>query len=137
MKLYGGIEAGGTKFVCAVATSPTNDPISTLIVETTTPDETLGRVIGFFKQYDLKALGIACFGPIDLHRESPTYGYITATPKQGWKHTDIAQLFKRTFGVPTGFDTHANAAGLAEALYGAARGLSQAIYLTVGTGIGG
>src|SRR5881628_2770855 len=84
MKLYGGIEAGGTKFVCAVATSPTNDPVSTLMVDTTTPDETLGRVIRFFRQHDLKAVGIASFGPIDLRRESPTYGYITATPKPGW-----------------------------------------------------
>ncbi len=137
MKLYGGIEAGGTKFICAVATSPTNDPVATLIVDTTTPDETLGRVIGFFKKHDLKALGIASFGPIDLRRESPTYGYITTTPKRGWENTDVAQLFQRTFGVPTGFDTDVNAAALAEVRYGAAQGLSHAIYITVGTGIGG
>lgn len=137
MKLYGGIDAGGTKFICSVATSPTSDPVSTLRVDTTTPDETLGRVIAFFKQYDLKAIGIASFGPIELRHESPTYGYITATPKPGWKYTDLAQLFKRTFGVPTGFDTDVNAAALAEVLHGAAQGLSHAIYITVGTGIGG
>jgi fructokinase len=137
MKMYGGIEAGGSKFVCVVSTSPTNDPVSTLKVDTTTPDETLGRVIGFFKQHDVKALGIASFGPIELRRESPTYGYITATPKPGWRYTNIAQLFQRTFGVPTGFDTDVNAAALAEVCYGAAQGLSHAIYVTVGTGIGG
>jgi len=137
MKLYGGIEAGGTKFICAVASGPTEDPVSTLRVDTTTPDETLGRIIGFFKQQELKALGIASFGPVDLRRESPTYGYITATPKHGWEYTNIAQLFRRTFGVPTGFDTDVNAAALAEAHHGAARGLSQVIYITVGTGIGG
>jgi fructokinase len=136
MKLYGGIEAGGTKFVCTVAIGPTDDPVSALTVVTTTPGETLGRVISFFKKYDLKALGIASFGPIDLSRESPTYGYITGTPKPGWKQTDIAQLFRLTFDVPTGFDTDVNAAVLAEARYGAARGLSHAIYVTVGTGIG-
>ena len=137
MKLYGGIEAGGTKFICAIATSPTTDPIATLKVDTTTPEETFGKVIDFFKRYDLRALGIASFGPIELHRESPKYGYITTTPKPGWKNTDFAQFFQQTFDVPTGFDTDVNAAALAEVSYGAAQGQSDAIYITVGTGIGG
>jgi len=137
MKLYGGIEAGGTKFRCAVATSPNSAPVAKLEVPTTTPDETLGKVIGFFKEHDLKALGIASFGPIDLRRESPTYGYITDTPKEVWRNTDLAGLFERTFGVPTAFDTDVNASALAEARYGAAQGLSHVIYITVGTGIGG
>jgi fructokinase len=137
MKLYGGIEAGGTKFMCAVATNPNSPPVAELEVAATKPDETLRKVIGFFKEHNLKALGIASFGPIDLRRKSPTYGYITDTPKRAWKNTDVARLFERTFGVPTGFDTDVNASALAETRYGAAQGLSNVIYITVGTGIGG
>jgi fructokinase len=143
MKLYGGIEAGGTKFSCAVATSPDPevDPsvsrLDTYEVPTTTPEETLGKVTDFFKKYDLKALGIASFGPIELRRTSPKYGYITTTPKLGWKDIDIAQRLQRTFDVPTGFDTDVNASALAEVSYGAAHGRSDAVYITVGTGIGG
>jgi fructokinase len=137
MKLYGGVEAGGTKFVCAVATSPDKPPVATLVVPTTTPTETLGKVIAFFKQHDLKALGIASFGPLDLRRDSKTYGQITATPKPGWKNTALTELFERTFGVPVGFDTDVNASALAEVCYGAAQGLNNVGYFTVGTGIGG
>jgi fructokinase len=137
MKLYGGVEAGGTKFTCVVATAPKSPPVAELKVRTTTPDETLGKVIRFFKEHDLKALGISSFGPLDLRRESPTYGYVTETPKEGWKHTNFARLFERALGVPTGFDTDVNASALAEARYGAAQGLSHVIYVTVGTGIGG
>jgi len=135
--LYGAIEAGGTKFICAVADSPTSEPIDTLKIDTTTPDETLSQVIAFFKRFELRALGVASFGPIDLQRDSPTYGYITATPKVGWKNTDLVQHLQKTFNVPTGFDTDVNAAALAEVQYGAAQGLTHAVYITVGTGIGG
>ena len=107
-------------------------------VPTTTPaEETLGRVTDFFERYDLKALGIASFGPIELRRGASKYGYITSTPKPGWKNVDVAQRLQRTFGVPTGFDTDVNASALAEVSYGAARGRSDAVYITVGTGIGG
>ena len=143
MKLYGGIEAGGTRFTCAVATTP--DPmveprvsqLETYEVPTTTPEETLGKVADFFREHDLEALGIASFGPIELRRGLPKYGYITTTPKPGWKDVDLVQYFQRTFGVPTGFDTDVNASALAEVSYGAAQGRSDAIYITVGTGIGG
>jgi fructokinase len=137
MKLYGGVEAGGTKFTCVVATAPNHPPVAELIVPTTKPDETLGEVIRFFRRYDLKALGISSFGPLDLRRGSPTYGYITETPKEGWRHTSFARPFEQALGVPTGFDTDVNASALAEARYGAAQGLSQVVYVTVGTGIGG
>lgn len=137
MKLYGGVEAGGTKFVCVVATDPNSPPIAELKVRTTTPDDTFGKVLSFFKGYDLKALGITSFGPVDLRRESSTYGYVTETPKEGWKHTDFARLFERTLGIPTGFDTDVNASALAEVLYGGAQGLTHVVYVTVGTGIGG
>ena len=135
--LYGAIEAGGTKFICAVAESPTSEPVDTLKVDTTTPEETLSQVIAFFKRFELKALGVASFGPIDLNNNSPTYGYITATPKVGWQNTDVVQRLQKTFGIPIGFNTDVNAAALAELKYGGAQGLTHAIYITVGTGIGG
>jgi len=134
-ELYGGIEAGGTKFVCAVGTSPDD-----LIIEqfpTTAPQQTLARVIDFFKQYDLTALGVGSFGPIDLNNSSATYGYITSTPKSGWAQFDFVGALTAEFDVPIGFDTDVNAAALGEYKWGAAQGLSDFIYLTVGTGIGG
>lgn len=137
MKLYAGIEAGGTKFICVVATGPLDPPVDEVRVPTTTPGETLAGVIDFFGGHDLRALGIASFGPVDLRPESPTYGYITDTPKKGWRQTDLARLLGRTFAVPTGFDTDVNGAALAENRYGAAKGLRSAVYMTVGTGIGG
>jgi fructokinase len=137
MRYYGGIEAGGSKFLCAIARDPDKPPIASLRIPTTRPEETLAKVVAFFDEYHLKALGIACFGPIDLRRGSPTYGFITETPKLAWKHTNIAGLLGRTLSVPVGFDTDVNAAALAEARYGAARGLDYVGYFTVGTGIGG
>src|SRR5258708_2153128 len=94
MQLYGAIEAGGTKFICAVADSPTSTPVDTLTIPTTTPTETIGQALDFFKRYSLKALGIGSFGPLDLRYSSPTYGYITATPKPGWRNTDLLSPFK-------------------------------------------
>ena len=135
--LYGGIEAGGTKFICTVATSPTAEPIATNKIDTTTPAETLAQVRAFFQPHALTALGIGSFGPIDPRPDSPTYGYITATPKPGWQNTPLVPYFQEAFSVPIGFDTDVNAAALAEVRYGAAQGLSSAIYITVGTGIGG
>jgi len=138
MNLFGGIEAGGTKFVCAIGTGPAD-----LITErfpTTTPAETLAQVIGFFKQRtggNLSAVGIASFGPVDLDPASPTFGHITSTPKPGWSNCDLVGPVKRALGVPIGFDTDVNAAALGEAEWGAGRGLSDLLYLTVGTGIGG
>lgn len=136
MTLYGGIEAGGTKFVCAVGTSP-NDVRATRF-PTTTPEETLARAIEFFRaQPRVAAIGIAAFGPVDLRRNSPTYGYITTTPKLGWRNTDLVGAIQRALNVPVGFDTDVNAAALGEHRWGAARGLDTCIYLTIGTGIGG
>ncbi|MCE5185254.1 MAG: ROK family protein [Planctomycetaceae bacterium] len=142
MPLYGVIEAGGTKFVCAVASGP--DAIENQVsIPTTTPQETLNTVINYFAEYlapsrrKLDAIGIACFGPVDLDEKSAHYGYITMTPKPGWVNTEIAGFFGRAFGVPVGFDTDVNAAALGEYNWGAGIGLDSLIYLTVGTGIGG
>ena len=138
---YGGVEAGGTKFVCAVGTGP--DDLQTVSFPTTTPEETLARVIGFFSEEQgkrdarLAAVGIGSFGPVDLDPASPTWGYITTTPKPHWPQTDVAGPIGRALGVPIGFDTDTNAAALGESRWGAARGLDTFLYLTVGTGVGG
>jgi len=133
---YGGIEAGGTKFVCAVGTAP--DDVRETRFPTTTPDESINRAIAFFREQPrITAIGIASFGPIDLHPDSPTFGYITTTPKPGWANTDLAGAIKRALGVSIGFDTDVNVAALGEQRWGAAQGLETFIYLTIGTGIGG
>jgi fructokinase len=139
--LYGAVEAGGTKFVCAVGTGP-DDIRSETRFPTTTPAETLGRTVEFLRTEagrhgPLAAVGVASFGPVDLAPSSPTYGFITSTPKPGWADADVAGHVSRALGVPVGFDTDVNAAALAERQWGAARGLDTLVYLTVGTGIGG
>jgi fructokinase len=136
---YGGIEAGGTKFVCAVGTSPEN--IRTTQFPTTTPKEAIGKAIYFFEREieknPLLAIGIASFGPIDLNTKSPSYGYITTTPKLGWRNTNIVGMITEALGIPIAFDTDVNLAALGEQKWGAAKGLDTFIYITVGTGIGG
>ena len=137
MTIYGGIEAGGTKFVCAVGTGPHNILAETRF-PTTTPQETIGRAIEFFKgQEPLTAIGVASFGPVDPNPVSPTFGYITSTPKPGWADTDLVGPLKAVLGVPVGFDTDVNGAALGEHIWGAAQGLDTFIYLTIGTGVGG
>ena len=137
---YGGIEAGGTKINCAIGNGP-NNIVAEARIPTTTPTETVAAVITFFRahqaQYPLQAIGIASFGPVDLNPHSPTYGYITSTPKQGWANVDLVGAIKQAFNLPIGFDTDVNGAALGEYRWGAAQGLSSFIYLTVGTGIGG
>ena len=139
MPLWGGIEAGGTKFVCAVGTGP-EDVRAEARFPTTAPEETIARAIEFLRREGgdaLAAVGIGSFGPVDPNPASPTFGYITTTPKPGWAHTDLAGAVRRALGVPVGFDTDVNAAALGEHRWGAAQGLDTFVYLTVGTGIGG
>lgn len=137
--LYGGIEAGGTKFICAVGTGPGD--MRQVRIPTTTPDETLDRTIAFFREQSehdtLAAIGIGSFGPLDPKPRSPTFGYITTTPKPGWAHTEFAGRIKRAMNLPVAFDTDVNAAAFGEHRWGAAYGLDDFIYLTIGTGIGG
>ena len=137
----GGIEAGGTKFVCAVGTGP-DDMRAEARFPTTTPEETVARAVAFFREQEKihgrpAAIGIASFGPLDPNPASPTFGYITSTPKPRWANVDLAGAIRSALGVPVGFDTDVNIAGLGEWRWGAAQGLSNFIYLTVGTGIGG
>ena len=137
MALYGGIEGGGTKFVCAVGSGP-HDIREEIRYPTSTPEDSIGRAVEFFRQFnDLRAVGIACFGPLDADPRSPRFGYVTTTPKPGWEQTEFAGAVQRALGVPVGFDTDVNAAALAEYRWGAAQGLDSCLYLTVGTGIGG
>ncbi len=137
MALYGGIEGGGTKFVCAVGSGP-DDIHEELRFPTSTPAESIGKAVGFLNQFsDLRSVGIACFGPLDANPKSPRFGYVTTTPKPGWAQTEFAGAVGRVLRVPVGFDTDVNAAALAEYRWGAAQGLDSCLYLTVGTGIGG
>ncbi|MEW6406420.1 MAG: ROK family protein, partial [Chloroflexota bacterium] len=136
-QVYGGIEGGGTKFVCAVGAGP-YDIHAEVRFLTTTPKETLDQAISFFKDHDgLSAIGIACFGPLDPRPDSVDFGKILSTPKAGWSDADIVGALRCCFEIPIGFDTDVNGAALGERLWGAAQGLDTFIYLTVGTGIGG
>ncbi|MED4203615.1 ROK family protein [Neobacillus mesonae] len=133
--MYGAIEAGGTKFVCAVG-DESGTIIERVKIPTTVPEETMAEVIAFFKKYELDAIGIGSFGPVDVNPESETYGMITSTPKLAWRHFPFVQAMKDAFPVPIGFNTDVNAAALGEAVHGAAKGLDSCLYITVGTGIG-
>ena len=136
-EVWGGIEAGGTHFVCAAGTGP-DDLRAEIRLPATTPRETIGRAIEFFLSREgIAAVGIASFGPVDLDPSSPSYGYITSTPKPGWGNTDIVGKVRDVLKMPIGFDTDVNAAALSEHLWGAAHGVDDFVYLTVGTGIGG
>jgi fructokinase len=138
MSLYGGIEAGGTKFICGVGSGP-DDLRAAARFPTTTPAETIGQAIAFFQQQPepVAAIGIGSFGPVDPDPASPDYGTITSTPKPGWQNVRLREQIQSALRVPVGFDTDVNAAALGEHRWGAARGLDTFIYLTVGTGIGG
>lgn len=136
-----GIEAGGTKFVCAVGSGP-DDLVAQTVIPTTTPVETLARVREFFADQEtpgrrIEALGVASFGPLDLHPGSATYGWVTTTPKEGWAGTNLVGELRRGFDVPIGLDTDVNGAAYGEYRWGANRGLQTTAYLTVGTGVGG
>lgn len=140
-RLFGCVEGGGTKFLCAVAASA-EDVRATVRIPTTTPRETLPRVIAWLRGAgldgaDLAAIGLACFGPVIVDRNDPQWGHIGRTTKPGWTGTDLAGAFARAFDRPVGFDTDVNGAALGEVRWGAARGCDVAAYLTIGTGIGG
>lgn len=140
-KLVGAIEAGGTKFVCAVGTGP-GDLREEIRYPTTDPDATIGRAVKFFRDVSetegpLAAIGIGSFGPVDLRPGSPTWGFITTTPKAGWSDTSFAGRVCDELQVPVAFDTDVNAAAVGEWRWGAGQGLEALVYVTVGTGIGG
>ena len=135
--IYGGIEAGGTKFVLATGTAD-GALLARHSIATRTPGETLAEAHDWFAGHGpIAALGIASFGPVELGRSSPRYGRITDTPKPGWSDCDLVGYFASQMGVPVGFDTDVNGAALAEYRLGAGQGMDGVAYVTVGTGIGG
>lgn len=134
--MYGALEAGGTKMVCAIFDSNANI-IKKESFKTLEPKTTMPNMINFFKEYDIKSLGIGCFGPLDLNKQSSSFGTITHTPKIAWRNFDIKTAFEKALNIPVYIDTDVNAAALAEAKLGAAKGLESCVYVTIGTGVGG
>ncbi len=138
--LVAGIEIGGTKVLCAIGFGP-DDLLAEARMPTTAPGETLVRIAEFFAAHagrgPLAAVGVACFGPLDLDERSRTWGRVAATPKPGWSNADVAGTLRRALGVPVAIDTDVNAAALGEHRWGAGRGFDPLVYVTVGTGIGG
>lgn len=139
--VLGGIEAGGTKFVCVIGSGPDHIVAQTRVA-TRAPEQTLPQAVAFFTDFvagggRLEALGIASFGPLESRPSQPHYGFITTTPKAGWSDTDVVGPLRAALRVPVGFDTDVNGAALGEGRWGAARGLETFVYLTVGTGVGG
>lgn len=142
MDWFGGIEAGGTKFNCIVAHDP-DHILAEITIPTRSPADTISEVVGFFKDSETKhgihltAMGVACFGPVNLDKNDAQYGSITSTPKVQWQNTPLISLLKTHFDIPFEFDTDVNGAALGEGKWGAGHGLSDFIYITIGTGIGG
>jgi fructokinase len=140
MSEFIGIEGGGTKFVCAYGSGPSNLK-DRVVIKTETPDIVISELVAYIRsiqaKVNIQALGLASFAPVDLDRDSATYGYITSTPKPGWGHCNIVGALQAACRLPIGFDTDVNGAALGEYYWGAARGVNDFVYLTVGTGIGG
>lgn len=133
--LLGALEAGGTKMVLALG-NENGEILEQTSIPTETPEITLPKIIDYFKDKEIKALGIGSFGPIDLDRASKTYGYITSTPKLAWINCDIVGTLQKSLGIPVGFDTDVNGSALGEAAWGSTKGLGSSIYITIGTGVG-
>lgn len=136
MLRFGALEAGGTKMVMSILDEQ-GTMMERVSIPTLTPAETMPRMISFFKEWGVCALGIGCFGPLNLNPASPNYGSITTTPKLAWQNVPLLQEFYLALGVPVRLDTDVNGAALAESRLGAAKGLNSCLYVTIGTGIGG
>jgi fructokinase len=131
----GAIEAGGTKFVCATGDEFGN-VFDRIVIKTTTPKETIDQVLEWFQAHPVERIGIGSFGPVDLDKNSPTFGSILTSPKLAWRGFNFLQSLA-PLQVPLAIDTDVNVCALAESMLGAARDVDSCIYLTVGTGIGG
>ncbi len=135
--LIGAVELGGTKINVGIGTGP-GELVATARIATTTPEQSLGTVIDFFRANPpVAAVGIGSFGPVCLDPGSPAWGSITSTPKPGWAHVPVARTIGEALGVRVAFDTDVDVAALAEYRWGALAGCRTGLYLTVGTGIGG
>lgn len=131
----GALEAGGTKMVCAVG-DENGGIFERISIPTESPEITIPAIIDYFKDKQIEALGVGCFGPIDLNRSSETYGYITTTPKLAWANYNITGVLKEALKIPVGFDTDVNGSALGEATWGITKGLENSMYITIGTGVG-
>ncbi|HNX62366.1 MAG TPA: ROK family protein [Candidatus Limiplasma sp.] len=136
MRKIGALEAGGTKMVLGIFTE-TGEELERLTLPTLTPDETVPPMRDFFKKHAIDALGIGSFGPLELDPAAPNYGSITKTPKLAWRDYPLLSALLNGRNIPSAIDTDVNAAVLAEAEMGVARGVSDAVYVTIGTGVGG
>ena len=135
MPYFGALEAGGTKMVCAIGTAQ-GKILERISVPTRIPETTMPELLNFFQGRGLAAVGIGCFGPVDLDRSSPDYGTIQSSPKLDWRGYPILRRFEEALGIPVGIDTDVNAAALGEAVWGCTRTVSDSIYITIGTGVG-
>ena len=127
--LYGALEAGGTKMVCAVGKED-GTILEQVSIPTTTPEETLPKIIEYFKDKDIAALGVAAFGPVDVNPSSGTYGYILDTPKLPWRNYNLLGALRDGLHLPMGLDTDVNGSCLGEMTFGCAKGLDNVLYLT-------
>ena len=134
--LLGSMEAGGTKMVLCIGDEEQHI-FERETISTTSPEETMEKILAFFQGKGIRALGIGSFGPLDLNRRSSTYGYITTTPKTLWRNFPLLPQLRSALRVPVEIDTDVNAAALSEYALGAAQGFNSCLYVTVGTGIGG
>lgn len=133
--LIGALEAGGTKMVCAVG-EESGAIKERIVIPTKTPEETMPSMISFFREHKVEAMGIGCFGPLDLDKNSEHYGMITSTPKVAWQYYPIQKAFQDSLHIPAALDTDVNAAALGEAAWGAGVGDEVVLYITIGTGVG-
>lgn len=135
MKKYGALEAGGTKMVCAIGLED-GTILEQTSIPTTTPEETVDKIAAYFSDKEIVSLGVATFGPVDVKKGSPTYGYILNTPKLAWQNFDLLSALKERLPVPMEIDTDVNGSCLGELTFGCAKGLDCVIYITIGTGVG-
>lgn len=133
--LIGAVEAGGTKIVCGIGNA-SGEVLERISFPTEQPEKTIERIVEYFRDKDVAAIGYGSFGPINIDAASPQYGYVTTTPKPGWSNYPVLPELKKALKVPFGWDTDVNAAALGEATWGAAQGLDSCLYYTIGTGVG-
>ena len=136
MRKIGALEAGGTKMLLGIF-DETGKELDRLSLPTLTPEVTVPLMQDFFRRHEIDALGIGSFGPLELNPAAPNYGCITSTPKLAWKDYPLLSALLDGRSIPAAIDTDVNAAVLAEAALGVAKGLSDVVYITVGTGVGG
>lgn len=135
--MIAGIELGGTKTVVSTGTA---DGVvhEEWRFPTTCPEATIDHVVRWLRTRGIPtAIGVGAFGPVRVTQGSESHGRLLATPKPGWSGFSIKEALTNAFQqAKVIIDTDVNAAVLAEARLGAAKGLNDVAYITIGTGIG-